>query len=101
MDGVSAVVCTAWTSRSLTGELYCIDTLTGDTIWNKRIENSPSYWGVASSPLVYENMVFLTTFSGNASNNGTLHAFNFDGNELWNISVGDTFYNPLSKAPTF
>ncbi|RZN35623.1 MAG: hypothetical protein EFT35_08440 [Methanophagales archaeon ANME-1-THS] len=77
---------------SLTGDLYCINASNGTTIWNKTIEHSPAYWGVASSPLVYENMVFVTTFSNNASNNGTLHVFDFNGTEVWNLSTGDTFY---------
>ena len=77
---------------SLAGNLYCINASRGDTIWNRRIEHSPAYWGVASSPLVYENMIVVTTFSNNASNNGTLHVLDFNGSELWNISTGDTFY---------
>jgi cobaltochelatase CobN len=77
---------------SLAGDLYCINASNGTTIWNKTIEHSPAYWGVASSPLVYENMIFVTTFSNNASNNGTLHVLDFNGSELWNISTGDTFY---------
>ncbi len=40
----------------------------------------------------FENRIFVTTFSNNASNNGTLHVFDFDGSELWNLSTGDTFY---------
>lgn len=77
---------------SLDGNLYCINASTGETIWNKWVEHSPAYWGVASSPLVFENMVVVTTFSNNASNNGTLHVFDFNGTALWNISTGDTFY---------
>ncbi|MGB2842109.1 MAG: PQQ-binding-like beta-propeller repeat protein [Halobacteriota archaeon] len=77
---------------SLAGNLYCINASSGETIWSKRIEHSPAYSGVASSPLVYENLVFVTTFSNNASNNGTLHVLDFNGSELWNLSTGDTFY---------
>jgi cobaltochelatase CobN len=79
---------------SKNGHIYCINASSGETIWNKRIEHSPAWWGVASSPLVYENenMVFVTTFSNNASNNGTLHVLDFNGSELWSISTGDIFY---------
>ncbi len=77
---------------SYSGFLYCINATSGETIWRKTIEYSPAWWGVASSPLVYDDTIFVTTFSNNASNNGTLHVFDFDGNYLWNISTGDTFY---------
>ena len=77
---------------SKNGYVYCINASSGETIWNKRIEHSPTYWGVASSPIVYDNKVFITTFSNDVLNNGTLHVFDFDGSELWNISTGDTAY---------
>ncbi|HIE32386.1 MAG TPA: cobaltochelatase subunit CobN [Methanosarcinales archaeon] len=64
-----------------TGELYCIDASDGATIWNITIEPDPQWWGLASSPLIYDDMVYVVSFSDR-----TLHAVDFDGNELWNHS---------------
>ncbi len=77
---------------SLPGNLYCINASSGETIWTEKIEHSPAYKGVASSPVVYNDIIFITTFSNNALNNGTLHVFDLNGTELWNLSTGDTFY---------
>ena len=77
---------------SKNGHLYCINASSGETTWSKWIEHSPGHYGVASSPIVYDNKVFITTFSNDVLNNGTLHVFDFDGSELWNISTGDTSY---------
>ena len=66
------------------GDLYCLDASTGDTIWNRTLEDDPQWWGVASSPLVIEDKIFVTSFS-----DGTLHALDFDGDELWNLSTGN------------
>ena len=74
---------------SLSGDLYCINASCGETIWNKKIENNPGYWGVASSPLLYQDMVFVTTFS-----DGVLHVFDFDGNKSWNFSTSSFSTNP-------
>ena len=65
------------------GDLYCVNALNGTTIRNRTIESNPLYWGVGSCPLIYENTVFVNTASG-----GALFAFDFDGNELWNITTG-------------
>ncbi len=78
---------------SLTGDLYCVNALNGTTIWNRTIEPKPSFWGVASCPLIYENTVFVNTVS-----NGALFAFNFDGNELWNIPTGSYGEYPPAVA---
>ncbi|MDH7597782.1 MAG: cobaltochelatase subunit CobN [Methanothrix sp.] len=68
---------------SLTGEVYCVDALTGKTLWNRTIERDPMYWGVASSPLIENNTLYIMSFS-----DGALHALNLDGDELWNLSTG-------------
>ncbi|NMG83742.1 MAG: PQQ-binding-like beta-propeller repeat protein [Methanosarcinales archaeon] len=67
------------------GDLYCVNITDGVTIWHETIETNPLFWGVASSPLIYNDAVFVNSFS-----DGELHAFDFDGNELWGI---DTFGN--------
>ena len=60
------------------GDLYCINASNGTTLWNRMIEPDPGYHGVASSPLIYDEAVYVVSFS-----DGKLHAFDFDGNELW------------------
>ncbi|HUV03245.1 MAG TPA: PQQ-binding-like beta-propeller repeat protein, partial [Desulfobacteria bacterium] len=79
---------------SKNGYLYCINATSGETLWSKKIEHNPLFWGVASSPVVYddEDLIFVTTFSNNSLNNGTLHVFDFNGTEVWSLSTGDTFY---------
>ncbi|MDI9617314.1 MAG: cobaltochelatase subunit CobN [Methanothrix sp.] len=68
---------------SLTGEVYCVDIITGKTLWNRTIERDPKYWGVASSPLIENDTIYIMSFS-----DGALHALSLDGEELWNLSTG-------------
>jgi len=69
---------------SVSGDIHCIDVSSGEKIWSREIENNPGSHGVASSPLIYDGKVFVTSFS-----DGTLHVFDFEGNELWNLSTGN------------
>jgi len=73
------------------GDLYCLDAATGQTVWNRTVERDPQWWGVASSPLVIDEMIFVATFS-----DGTLHVLNLGGDELWNVSTGkiDPYTSP-------
>ena len=68
---------------SLTGDIYCLDADTGKTLWNKTIETNPKWWGVASSPLIQDAVVYVMSYS-----DGTLHALSLEGEELWNLSTG-------------
>jgi cobaltochelatase CobN len=68
---------------SLSGDIYCLDADTGRTVWNKTIETDPKWWGVASSPLIQDAVVYVMSYS-----DGTLHALSQDGEELWNLSTG-------------
>jgi len=65
------------------GNVTCINATSGELEWSKKIEENPSWYGVTSSPLVVDDEVYVLSFS-----DGTLHAFSFDGTELWNFSVG-------------
>ncbi|HID19920.1 MAG TPA: hypothetical protein EYP28_03130 [Methanophagales archaeon] len=65
------------------GNVTCIDAASGEIEWSKKIEENPSWYGVASSPLVVDDMVYVLSFS-----DGTLHTFSFDGAELGNFSTG-------------
>lgn len=68
---------------SLAGKLYAVNATTGQIIWEKQLEMNPEWWGIASSPLVYNGTLYITTFS-----DGRLHALDLNGNELWNITTG-------------
>lgn len=76
------------------GELYCLDAETGETLWNRTVEEDPQWWGVASSPLVIDEMLFVSTFS-----DGTLHVLDLEGDELWNVSTGkiDPYTSPAAE----
>lgn len=65
---------------SISGKFYCLNATTGRIIWSKNLEDNPSWWGIASSSLIYNNRTYITTFS-----RGVLHALDFNGNELWNF----------------
>jgi len=78
---------------SHTGDLYCVNATNGATVWSRTIETSPLSWGVASSPLIYDDTVFVNSFS-----DAKLHAFDFDGNELWHIDTPGTISHYASPA---
>ena len=78
---------------SVTGDLYCVNASDGTTVWNRTIEERPSCYGVASSPLIYNDTVFVNSFS-----DGTMHAFRFNGTELWNFSTGSQIGHYISPA---
>jgi len=69
------------------GNVTCIDAASGEIEWSKKIEENPSWYGVASSPLVVDDMVYVLSFS-----DGTLHTFSFDGAELGNFSTGGEIF---------
>ena len=68
---------------SYTGDIYCLDIRSGETLWSQRIESDPQWWGVASSPLVQDGAVYAMSFS-----DGNLHALTLEGKEIWNLSTG-------------
>ncbi|MEA1905443.1 MAG: PQQ-binding-like beta-propeller repeat protein [Euryarchaeota archaeon] len=78
---------------SCTGDLYCVNASDGATIWDRTIEPDPLYWGVGSSPLIYDGTIFVNTVS-----DGALYAFNFDGSELWKIATTTGSYSGGSSA---
>ncbi len=78
---------------SCAGDLYCVNALDGATIWDRTIEPNPLYWGVGSSPLIYNGTIFVNTVS-----DGALYAFDFDGSELWKIATTTGSYSGGSSA---
>lgn len=69
---------------SQSGNFSCVNATTGNIIWSEKIENNPGWYGIASSPLIYNEKVYITTFSS-----GALHCFDISGTELWNITTGN------------
>ncbi|NQE06269.1 Cobalamin-binding protein [ANME-1 cluster archaeon GoMg1] len=69
------------------GNITCVNGTDGGILWSKKIEESPAWYGVASSPLVFNELVYILSFS-----DGTLHTFSFDGTELWNYSTGGEIF---------
>jgi len=67
---------------SCSGDMTCVNAGNGTTIWNITIDPDPGYYGVASSPLIYDEVVYVVSHS-----DGTVHAIDFDGNELWTYSA--------------
>ncbi len=73
--------------------LACVNTTSGRTEWSEKIATTPSFHGIAASPLVYRTMVYVSSFT-----DGTLHAFSFDGTEQWNFSTGGEIFCYTSPA---
>ena len=65
------------------GRLYCIDEEAGETLWTSGQIDATGYFGLSSSPLVYEGTVYALSAS-----DGVLHAFTPEGIEPWSFSTG-------------
>jgi len=76
-----------------TGDLYCISAANGSTLWNLPLEPDPQWWGLASSPLIYDGVVYMVSWS-----DATLHAVDFYGNKLWNYPASGNSNMYMSAA---
>ncbi|WP_220682835.1 PQQ-binding-like beta-propeller repeat protein [Methanofollis formosanus] len=65
------------------GKLYCVDEESGATSWSSEKIDETGYFGLSSSPLVYNGNVYALSAS-----DATLHAFGPDGNEAWSFPIG-------------
>lgn len=65
------------------GKLYCIDEETGSALWSSDQIDGTGYFGLSSSPLVYEGNVYVLS-----SSDGVLHEFDTGGNETWSYTLG-------------
>ncbi|MBP2146511.1 outer membrane protein assembly factor BamB [Methanofollis sp. W23] len=65
------------------GKLYCIDEETGATLWSSEKIDETGYFGLSSSPLVYDGKVYTLSAS-----DGVLHEFDLDGTETWSFTTG-------------
>ncbi len=72
---------------TMSGNITSVNATNGEILWSKQIEENPSWYGVASSPLVFNEMIYVLSFS-----DGTLHAFSFDGTEQWNFTTGGQIF---------
>ncbi len=68
---------------NLSGHLHYVNATTGTIEKSVLLESSPSWWGIASSPLIYNDSVYVTTFS-----NGTLWSLDLSGNVRWRFTTG-------------
>jgi len=68
---------------NLSGHLYYVNADTGAIEKSVLLESSPSWWGIASSPLIYNGSIYVTTFS-----NGTLWSLDTSGNVRWKYRTG-------------
>lgn len=67
----------------LSGKLHCFNASNGEELWNVTLESNPNYYGISSSPLIYNDTIYVTTFS-----NGTLWALDLNGSVKWNVTTG-------------
>ncbi|MDD4256049.1 MAG: PQQ-binding-like beta-propeller repeat protein [Methanofollis sp.] len=65
------------------GKLYCIDEETGATLWSSDQIDETGYFGLSSSPLVYDGKVYVLSAS-----DGALHEFSLAGAETWSYAAG-------------
>lgn len=75
------------------GRLACVNTTSRTVEWSEKIDTTPSFHGVASSPLVYRDRVYVLSFT-----DGTLHAFSGDGTAQWNFTTGGEIFCYSSPA---
>ncbi|NLA37785.1 MAG: PQQ-binding-like beta-propeller repeat protein, partial [Methanomicrobiales archaeon] len=66
------------------GCLYCVDEETGETLWESDRIDETAWFGLTSSPLVYDGVIYTLSAS-----DGVLHAFNLDGTVAWIFETGN------------
>ncbi|MBC7109490.1 MAG: PQQ-binding-like beta-propeller repeat protein [Archaeoglobi archaeon] len=80
---------------NFSGELHYVNATTGVIEKSILLETSPSWYGISSSPLIYNDSVYVMTFS-----NGTLWKLDLNGNILWNFSTGSEI-SPYSSPAAY
>ncbi|NLB01611.1 MAG: PQQ-binding-like beta-propeller repeat protein, partial [Methanomicrobiales archaeon] len=78
------------------GNLYCIDTTDGTTLWSAPVDagrGGGNWHGLASCPAVLDNTIYVTSLT-----DGTLHAFDPDGIEIWTYATGNATFAYTSPA---
>jgi len=67
---------------NLSGHLYFVNATSGSIEKSLALESSPSWYGIASSPLFYNGTIYVQTFS-----NSTLWAIGLDGEVKWRFTA--------------
>ncbi|MDK2990510.1 MAG: hypothetical protein PWR16_2039, partial [Methanoculleus sp.] len=75
------------------GQLYCVDEETGETHWASDKIDATDYYGLSSSPLVYDGTIYALSAS-----DGVLHAFTPEGIESWSFPTGGSVGHFTSPA---
>ncbi len=71
---------------SKVGKIFCLDAVTGKTVWDKQVEPKPPTWGFAGSAVIQDNMaVFNVGSAGLALNKD-------DGSIIWQSGTGASGY---------
>lgn len=65
------------------GQLYAVDAFSGATLWSSDQIDTTAYFGLSSSPLFYDGMVYALS-----AGDGVLHAFTPEGNKSWSFPTG-------------
>jgi outer membrane protein assembly factor BamB len=75
---------TGTTGQNKFGKLYCLDINTGNVLWNYSTGGGASGYGITTSPVVANNKIFF------GACDGKFYALDFNGNQLWNFTTGDS-----------
>lgn len=83
------------------GDLSCVEATTGKEIWKRNILKDAQagnlHWGIAMSPLVSGDSLYVTT--GTSPKNGTITAYNKKNGEiLWTSLKDNAAYASLTEA---
>lgn len=66
------------------GYLSALDTTDGTLAWSVEADADPGYFGLSSSPLYYDGLIYVLTPS-----DGGLHVYDpADGSEVWSVAFG-------------
>jgi cobaltochelatase CobN len=76
------------------GYLYVIN-LTTKEVKSVELDDQPSYYGIASSPIVYDGYIYVLTHS-----NGTLWKLDLDGNVIESFTTGGLI-NPYTSPTAY
>lgn len=77
----------------LSGNLFFVNATNGIIERSILLETQPEFWGIASSPVLYNNTIYVQTFS-----NSTLWALNLNGTLKWKFSAnikGNPYASPF------
>ena len=66
------------------GYLCALDTADGSLAWSVQADENPGFFGLSSSPLFYDGLLYVLTPS-----DGGLHVYSpADGSEVWSVAFG-------------